>query len=986
MLLRRFATLLLLAVISGLPFAVSAQSSCQEAVRSICLSSNGHEPGLAVAFSPDGNQIAVGLSSGISLYNSQSLLRERFIETGTWSRSVAYSPDGVSLAAALFDGTAKLWRASDPAMMQTFVGHSGWVRSIVFSRDGGLLVTAGDDDTVRVWNAATASPVWSNDRLSGVRVVALSPDDRTLAVGLQDSSIQLLNLSDSSLIRVLKGHEDWVRSLAFSPDGRTLASGAFDATARLWDVETGRLDYTLSGHKSSVLGLAFSPDGKTLATASVDTTVKLWNASDGSLIQTLIGHTDFVYGVAFSPDGKVLASSSADNTVRLWDLSIPAIESVARPATSSDCRDCHHPRGVAGPPRVIQVSCEACHGGGIGMNWCAGFPRAAQAISKASYVPPVDPVGVPISYENLAVQIQYPANGETLYTSGNNMAPVFVQGRVFYQGDRSETSVHMQIFSDGQLTDELVTQPGLDGSFVFRIAINPQASPIVAGAKAADPDCAPCHEDFKSQASFPNGKVHFVITAVSPGGEQALDERWFTVDTSGKVQVAVQVVDDQTGGTVPDLSVRAAAILYEWRDRYAVQSSNEAGIASLPVEALSQAVTQYEITVPPASLNGYLYESVDPVIVNLPPGATTHDPLTIRVHARAGQITGTLTGAQASAPVNVWAVSVPDGRSYKTAVTAGSFILTPLPVGGYRVLVDPALEQLGYRAEPVLVDLTHDPLADINMSLNEVPANMLSGQVTDTAGASLPFGWITSASTWAVPLDPFAGAFHMSGLDPSKATVIANVPGYYSQAQGIDLSNQQTASLDFSLVLRPDTKLLPWGDGRIVLPADTRYKLSGVSIALDSGWIWGANNNDDDLAFQVAGQQIVLKQGRFALQYLQPEGGWFYLMDGNATIFTADHQPIEVSAGQMVALSDQYAPVPVAYNEAALVALQGRTESPLQNNWQPTLEAQLRDRLARIGISIAQIVTFVTYILVLIVIAGLLIGAIYSTWKYIRRP
>ena len=965
------------------PAAVSSQSLSEDAVRVIDLSASGYEQGLAVAYSPNGKQIAVGISSGIALYNSHTLSQENFISTEAWARSVAFSSDGLTLAAGLFDHTARLWRTSDGKQLQVFEDHQDWVRSVAFSPDGSFLATAGDDDTIRIWNIADGSLNLVIDGMIGVRVLVISPDGQTVAAGLEDASVQLLNVSNGNVIKTLTGHKDWVRSLAFSPDGRKLASGAFDATARLWDLDSGQLDYTLSGHQSSVLGLAFSPDGATLATGSVDTTVKLWNVRDGSLLRTLIGHTDFVYGVAFSPDGKVLASSASDNTARLWDLTILETNPIPQPPTSSDCRDCHHPRGIGAPPRVIQVSCETCHAGGIGLNWCAFFPRSPQAVSETSYFPPTDSVGIPISSENIAVHINYPTNGETLYVTGNDLAPVFVRGRVFYAGDLKDINVRMEIWSDGGSTGVLVTRPSQDGAFTFNLAINPDGASIVAGAKAADPDCAPCHEDFKSQASFPDGQVHFVITASSPNGDRALDERWITVDTSGKAKVDVRVVDKESGAPIPGLSVRAATILYEWRDRYANQVSDADGIASLSLESLSQAVTRYEIKIPPASLNGYLYESVEPVILDLPPGASIHEPVTIYVDVSTGQITGTLTGMELSDPLDIWAVHLPDGVYHKTSTTNEAFIFNDLPSGEYLISV---ASQNGIQANPIKADLTKATKADITMELNSIPPTELQGVIQDEILTPLPFARITTTSNLTVSPDPVTGKYSFTGADPANLTITANAPGYYSQAKVIELSKDLTGNLDFALVRRPDTKIHSWGDGEIVIPSDSIYSTDEMGITLTHGWIWGQSTTAEPRTVQLAEMQIVLTNGIFAIEYLPPSGGWFYLSDGEALIKTADGTEIQVRGGEMVALSDGALPLPVPYDSAVIAVMHSDTELPVATVWEPSLSAQFRDRLARIGINVAQVITFVIYMLVLTAIAALLLGGLYSLWKYTKKP
>ena len=974
--------MLLLVVLIGLPFFVIPARAQELAVRVIELSRSGYEQGLAVAVSPDGEQIAVGLSSGIALYHSQSLSRISLFQTDTWARSLAYSPDGLMIAAGLFDGTARLWRISDGSLVRTFEGHTGWVRSIAFSKDGNSLLTAADDDSIRVWNVGDGSLQFEIKNQVGVRVLALSPDDQTLAVGLQDSSIRLLDLVDGSLIKTLTGHEDWVRSLAFSPDGQKLASGAFDATARIWDVVSGRSEFTLVGHQSSVLGLDFSPDGRTLATGSVDTTVKLWDVENGSLLRTLVGHTDFVYGVAFSPDGHFVLSSAGDNTARVWDLSIPESNPVPQPSTSSDCRDCHHPRGTFGAPRVIQMSCEACHADGIGLNWCASFPRSAEAVSETSYVPPVDPSGVPIASSDLAVVITYPTNGETLYTSRHHLSPVFVSGRVFYSGDKTSANVRLEVRSGDTLTAELSTLASEDGSFSFSLAANPRGAPVVAGAKAADPDCASCHEDFKSQASLPDGQVHLTVTASTPDGSQAIDERWLTVDTSGRAELDVLVVDVKNGERLPGLPVHAETILYEWRDRYSRQTSNAQGIASLSLEALSQAKTGYVITVPPTSLNGYLYESVQPLAVDLMPGATGHQPVTVYVEVKSGRISGTLTGVPLDIPLDVWAIHLPEGIPYRTSSVNGEFLFDHIPSGEYRVVAVPGMEAM--QAKSIDVDLTRESDAEVTLEFETIPAGSISGRVYDGEGNLLPFGWITvGADTTAV--DSLDGKYSLSGLENGRVSVVVDVPGYYSQAGAVSLEDASIGELDFSLVRRPETIILPWGEGRVVLPPETVYTRSQEGLQLENGWVWGGNTMADRLNLEVGGMNILVTKGFFALEFSPEQKGWLYLKDGEALLTTENGQEIELTGTQMAAISHDFTPVPVPYDEVFFSSFHRPAASPVQSKWEPTLGAQLRDQLARAGITIAQVVTFVTYLLVQIVIVTLLIGGIYSTWKYMRK-
>ena len=40
------------------------------------------------------------------------------------SRTLAFAPDGQTLASGSYDSTIKLWRVSDGACLQTFTGHT----------------------------------------------------------------------------------------------------------------------------------------------------------------------------------------------------------------------------------------------------------------------------------------------------------------------------------------------------------------------------------------------------------------------------------------------------------------------------------------------------------------------------------------------------------------------------------------------------------------------------------------------------------------------------------------------------------------------------------------------------------------------------------------------------------------------------------------------------------------------------------------------
>ena len=95
-------------------------------------------------YSPDGTRLAIAGSTGIWLYDTATLQEiDLFTEHTDWVASIAFSPDGRTLAGG--EGrqypTIRLWDVATGEHKQILTGHGDWITSLAFSPDGKTLAS-----------------------------------------------------------------------------------------------------------------------------------------------------------------------------------------------------------------------------------------------------------------------------------------------------------------------------------------------------------------------------------------------------------------------------------------------------------------------------------------------------------------------------------------------------------------------------------------------------------------------------------------------------------------------------------------------------------------------------------------------------------------------------------------------------------------------------------------------------------------------------
>lgn len=128
------------------------------------------------------------------------------------------------------------------------------------------------------------------------------------------NSFRLLD-KDANLIKILRGHEDYINDIKILNDKKILTCSQ-DRTIRLWD-NKGNEILILKNHTESVTGIEIFSN-EIFLSYSRDRTIRFWD-NDGNLQNTLIAHNDIINGVKVLKDTHVISYSN-DHTLKLWNF------------------------------------------------------------------------------------------------------------------------------------------------------------------------------------------------------------------------------------------------------------------------------------------------------------------------------------------------------------------------------------------------------------------------------------------------------------------------------------------------------------------------------------------------------------------------------------------------------------------------------------------------------------------------------------------
>ena len=143
--------------------------------------------------------------------------------------------------------------------------HSDWVMTVAFSPDGKTLASAGRDNNIIFWDVATGKQRrLAEGHRDFVRQVAFSRDGKLLASASADHTIKLWDVTDGHELASQPAHEKTIGGLDVSADGLWIASAGDDGTVNLWDLEKRTPALVMTDHGGPASRVVFLPASRGL--------------------------------------------------------------------------------------------------------------------------------------------------------------------------------------------------------------------------------------------------------------------------------------------------------------------------------------------------------------------------------------------------------------------------------------------------------------------------------------------------------------------------------------------------------------------------------------------------------------------------------------------------------------------------------------------------------------------------------------------------
>jgi hypothetical protein len=292
-------------------------------------------PVTAMAFRPDGQELAIGGHYEITVWNvAAGTLAGRIKGVAERTYSLAYNADGTLLAAAsgtpAQNGEVKLFHPADGRLVRHLGSMADCALGVAFSPDGKRLVAGGADQMVRVYDVDSGKQeLLLKDHSDWVMGVAFSPKGDRLATASRDKTCKVFDGKSGALLVTYSDHGAAVHAVAFNADGSQVISGGGDNRMHFWHAaDQGYEDTEMKKKKRQQIGTAtgfgapvfsLTQHGGQVFACSADMTARQFDAEKRTAIRSFTGHGEWLFAVAYCQQTRQLAAAGLDGQVRIWN-------------------------------------------------------------------------------------------------------------------------------------------------------------------------------------------------------------------------------------------------------------------------------------------------------------------------------------------------------------------------------------------------------------------------------------------------------------------------------------------------------------------------------------------------------------------------------------------------------------------------------------------------------------------------------------------
>ncbi|MEX1228952.1 MAG: WD40 repeat domain-containing protein [Planctomycetaceae bacterium] len=236
------------------------------------------------------------------------------------------SADGQRAVTCGYGSGLMFWDLVEMKSLGKRYGHKQRVWSLAFSPDGETVASGSDDRSVKTWVFSTQKTIHTIEHDAPVHFVRFSPDGTKLLTSTIDprswqfpGRLQLWDTSTGKPLWEFKGHRITVNSAVFSEKGDELTSCGADGQVCRWNVATGEcISDTFRPHGLSHAGLI--SDGQFLVMRRFNNGVFIDRVDTLARMSEFDAPTRSIGDLNVASQGHRIIAGTEEGAVYIWSL------------------------------------------------------------------------------------------------------------------------------------------------------------------------------------------------------------------------------------------------------------------------------------------------------------------------------------------------------------------------------------------------------------------------------------------------------------------------------------------------------------------------------------------------------------------------------------------------------------------------------------------------------------------------------------------